>query len=401
VTRLALVGGRVWAGGPDGARNGAVDADVLVEDDRVIAIGTGLAIGDARVIDVVGATVLPGLVDAHVHLSFAGADPNPTGTAGLTARAAGHLVSYLRAGVTAVRDNGGHDGVVVAVRNAVQRGWLEGPTVLTANQYVSATGGHGAPRWGECGCRHPLAGFAADGPDELRKAVRYQVGAGADHIKVTLNSGRDRVELTEAEMLALVEEAHRMGKRVAVHASIPDAVELAVACGADTIEHGNGATRSTLQMMAARGTVLVPTAHAFRTGLERAMASVAGGGADDSTLGLLRSWRRRVDDHVETLRVAHELGVMIATGTDVFGDEPVAPIADEVAALVDLGLSPAEALQAATAGGGAALGRPGAGLLAEGGIADLVVVPGRPEVDPDSLRRPLVVLRAGRVQVGP
>jgi imidazolonepropionase-like amidohydrolase len=108
-----------------------------------------------------------------------------------------------------------------------------------------------------------------------------------------------------------------------------------------------------------------------------------------------------VDDHVETLRVAHELGVMIATGTDVFGDEPVAPIADEAAALVDLGLSPAEALQAATAGGAAALGRPGAGLLAEGGIADLVVVPGRPEVDPDSLRRPLVVLRAGRVQVGP
>ena len=398
MTAIALTGGLVWTG-PDPAR-APEPADVLVQDGAIVAIGTGLDTGAATVIDVTGCTVTPGLIDAHVHLSFAGPETSPSGTAAMTARAVGNLRHFLAAGATTVRDNGGHDGVVVAVRQAVQRGWVDGPTVLTANQYVAATGGHGAPNWGECGCQHPLAGFAADGPDELRKAVRHQVSAGADHIKVTLNSGRNRVELTEPEMSALVDEAHRLGKRVAVHASIPDAVALAVHCGADTIEHGNGATRDVLAVMAERGTVLVPTAAAFRDGLARSERRIAAGGADAATLQLHRSWQRRVDDHVLTVRTAIELGVTIAVGTDVFGPEPVCPIADEMAALVQLGLTPAHALAAATAGGAAAIGDEGTGVLRAGGAADLVVFTGRPDLRTDDVRSPRLVLRAGTLVAG-
>jgi imidazolonepropionase-like amidohydrolase len=394
MTAIALIGGLVWSGvEPTRAPE---RADVLVDRGTVLAIGTDLAIGSATVVDASGCTIVPGFIDAHVHLSFAGPETSPSGTPAMTARAVGNLRQFLRAGVTTVRDNGGHDGVVVAVRQAVQRGWIDGPTVLTANQYVAATGGHGAPRWGECGCQHPAAGFAADGPDELRKAVRYQVGAGADHIKVTLNSGRNRVELTEAEMLALVDEAHRMGKRVAVHASIPDAVALAVHCGADTIEHGNGATREVLALMAERGAVLVPTAAAFRDGLARSERHVAEGGGDDYSLQLHRSWQRRVDDHVDTIRIAVELGVTVAVGTDVFGSEPVCPIADEMAALVDLGLTPAQALVAATAGGAAAIGSGDRGVIREGNSADLAVFAGRPDLRTDDARAPRLVLLAGR-----
>ncbi|MGW4420828.1 amidohydrolase family protein [Streptosporangium sp. NPDC004631] len=372
--------------------DGSVErADVVLHDDRVARITAAADTGGATVVEAYGMTVLPGLVDAHVHLSLAGHAALPKTLPELTTRAAANLAALLESGVTAARDVGGHDGVAVALSRAVERGWLPGPAVWAANRILCVSGGHGSTVAG--------VGLESDGPGQMRAAVRAQARSGARLVKIAINSGRNRVEVTHGEMAAVVDEAHRLGLRVACHASVPDAVELAVECGVDTVEHGNGARPEHLRAMAAAGTVLVPTAWAFRRGLQaagRALAEAAGGRAEEA---IRAAWQGRVDAHTDTVAAAVAAGVRIAVGTDATVGQPVTWYAKELETLVELGLSPAQAVVAATAGGSAALAEPDVGRLYEGGPADLVVVD-RPAGEVlAGVGRPLMVIRAGRVVV--
>lgn len=392
--RIAIVGGMVITG--DDPAGAAERLDLLIDDGIIVDIDSAVSTVGADVVDAEEHTLVPGFVDAHVHITLAGPAPTFNATAALTMRAAANLRAMLRDGVTAARDVGGYDGIGVAVREAQRKGWIDGPTLFVANQFIAATGGHAAPGWDECGCIGADRAYAADGPDEMRRAVRYQASAGADHIKVALNHGRNRVDMTEPELAALVDEAHRLGKRVACHASIPDAIDMAVACGVDTVEHGNGATPEALAGMAAAGTILVPTAWAFRDGLQKATERLLNAVGDEEAERIQAVWQGRVDHHYDTVREARAAGVTIAAGSDVSAGEPVAPVHSEAAVLVDLGLTPGEAVIAATVNGARTIGDDHLGRLRIGGRADAVLVRGRPDLDVSALADRALVLQAGR-----
>src|SRR5690348_14998177 len=222
--RLLLRGGRLF----DGTEFRGV-GDVLVEDGLISRIGAHVHEGDARVLDCSGATVLPGLVDAHVHLAWAGLEPPPASFDESLARARRNAAALLAAGVTSVRDVGGSLEVLCALAGS------PGPEVLHCGQILCAPKGHGT----EIPLAVPIA-RECDGAEAFDVAVREQLAAGATAVKVTLNGAAGVVELSRFELLAVVEAAHAWGARVAAHASVRDAVALAVACGVDSVEHGNG-----------------------------------------------------------------------------------------------------------------------------------------------------------------
>lgn len=376
-----LLGGQVLLPG------GAFErADVHLRDGVVAEIRPGLRpVRDARVMEVTGFT-MPGLIDAHAHITWAGVEPMPASLDGVRSRAARNLRLMLRSGVTTARDVGSIDRVALAASG--------GPACFSANQIVCAAGGHGtelAQEWAA------LPGLAqeATGPGEFRAAVRHQVDRGAHLIKVTLNA--TELQVTSEEARALVDEAHRLGRRVAAHASIPEAIDVAIDAGVDTIEHGNGASSEQLRRMAEAGIVLVPTVWIFHWLLGQARDAPAGEG---------EAWpppaevvQARVDAHRQIVRDAVENGVTLAAGTDAIeGCEPDS-LAAEIHALHLLGLDPLDALRAATEGGAAALGRPELGALVEGGVADLVAFDREPqEVVADRIR-PFAVFQGGRRRV--
>lgn len=373
-----LLGGQVLLPG------GALEpADLHLRGGVVAEIGAELKpVPGAQVIEVAGFTV-PGLIDAHAHISWAGLAPMPQSLDGVRSRAERNLRLMLRSGVTTVRDVGSIDGVAPAASG--------GPACFSANQVVCAVGGHGtelAQEWAA------LPGLAqeASGPGEFRAAVRRQVDRGADLIKVTLNAAE--LQVSQEEASALVDEAHRVGRRVAAHASVPEAIEIAIEAGADTIEHGNGASPGQLRRMAEAGTVLVPTVWIFQWLLDRARdAPAAEGEAWPPPADVVQT---RVDAHRRIVRDAVEHGVTLAAGTDAIqGCEPDS-LAAEINALHRLGLGPLDALRAATEGGAAALGKPELGVLVEGGVADLVVFDGEPHEIVADQTRPSVVFQGGR-----
>ena len=345
---ISIVGGNVLLD------DGTVEpADVRLRDGAVHTIDAGIDTAGSRVIEASGATVLPGLVDAHVHLSLAGPAPLAATSAELTARACLNLTALLESGVTTVRDVGGFDDIAIALGRAVEKGWITGPAIHAANRIICSPGGHGSSITG--------VGFEANGADEMRLAVRRQAQRGATLIKVAINGGRNVVELSQAELATIVEEAHRLGLKVACHASVPDAVELAIRCGVDTIEHGNGTDPDQLEQMAAAGIVLVPTAFAFTQGLADAVLQVERLAGDRAAAAARDSWQLRVDGHQTLIRDAVRAGVTLAVGTDALIGQEVAVISDELRALADLGLNPAAALRAATVGSAAAIGDPASG----------------------------------------
>jgi len=232
----------------------------------------------------------------------------------------------------------------------------------------------------------------------MRKAVREQIRRGADYIKFMATGARsvlgedpEPAQMTLEEMTAIVDEAHRMGRRVAAHAEGLAGTRWAIEAGADTIEHGLSLHRAPelLDAMAARGTVLVPTLSTFHDLAERL--------ASDFAAPLVEQAKRQLDESLRTIVAARSAGVILALGYD---SGPPGASANELLRLAEAGLSPTEALRAATVGGAAALGRPDLGRVSIGATADLVVVDGRPDVDLGLLTQPssiVEVMRSGVV----
>lgn len=403
--RLWLTNARLFDGTGGPVRPAA---GILVEDGVIRLVGrAGDGVPDgADVVDVAGRTVLPGLIDAHAHV-FAtppapaeGAEPLwPDVTAHFLAA---RLRETLRMGFTTLRDVGSYGDAVVTARQAMRYGAFRGPRLLTCGRIVSATAPGG--RFFDGMYRE------ADGPDEVRKAVREQVRRGADFIKI-MSTGARSVELedprpaqvTEEEMAALVDEAHRLGYRVAAHAEGLPGTELSIRHGVDTVEHGMYLHRrpDLLDLMAAAGQILVPTLSCYygvaglsesAVGLSESVAGPSETSAAPAGDGSHAGWtpplvalaEHNLAEAGRTLAAARAAGVPIALGHDW---QPFSDAAVEVVRMVRHGLSPAETLVAATATAARALGLDEhLGTVEPGKLADLVVVDGDPLAEPAVLR---------------
>ena len=417
---LWLAGARLFDGTGAPPRDGA---GVLVQDGVIAAVGDAgdAAPEGARVIDVGGRTLMPGLIDAHAHVFSLprepehGAEPIWPGTAAHLLAA--DLRDALRMGITTLRDVGSYGDAVVEARQAMRYGAFRGPRLLTCGRIVSATAPGG--RFFEGMYRE------ADGPDDVRRAVREQLRRGADFVKVMTTGARtveledpDPAQLTRTEIETLVEEAHRLGYRVAAHAEGLPGTELAIETGIDTIEHGMYLNQrpDLLERMAAAGQVLVPTLGCFYgvAGLGDRVGTggeppPGGGDPGDGAHGPPDTWSRLLVDLAHhnleqadlTLRAAKAAGVTIATGHDW---APLHDLALEILRMVHHGLTPTEALTASTATAAAALGLDEhVGTIASGRLADLVVVDGDPIGSPELLRdrdRIWLVLQLGRPVAG-
>ncbi|MFC4034787.1 amidohydrolase family protein [Streptomyces polygonati] len=406
--RYLVTADRVW----DGVSPEPVgDGFVLVEGERIGAVGRRADLGelaDLPRVELPGATVLPGLIDSHVHLTLSGsATPirdfkkdARAGSAALAVRGVRNLRRAALAGVTTVRDLGTPNDVAFALRSAVAEGQLLGPRVLTSGRPITVTGGH--CHWFSHEC---------DSPTEIRVAVRRQARDGADWIKLMLSGGNltprtnpGRPQFSAEEVRACVEEADRLGLPVAVHAYDPHSIRRAADTGVRTVEHclfetadGIAFDPATADLMAARGIAFVPTI----SGAYQRMRS-AGPGAPDL---IAPRFRARQDLIREVFRRMIAAGVPMVAGSDAgVPQRAFDGLPADLGALVGadgMGLGCREALRSATSVAAAQLGLADAGVLAPGRRADLLAVDGDPLRDIGALVRPRLVLAAGRVALGP
>jgi imidazolonepropionase-like amidohydrolase len=383
---------------------------VVVNNSRIESVRPSAAAPTgARVIDLGDATLLPGFMDAHTHLSGQRSDDNLRSFADgfmktlpeRTLYAASLARKTLMAGFTTVRDLGSQDFIDVGLRDAIRRGFAEGPRMLVAVRGIGTTGGHCDPTnslvFGLLDPRQESPAVA-NGPDGIRAAVRWNVKYGADVIKtcatggvLSLNDDVDSPQLTQEEMNALVEEAHVKNKKAAAHAHGAEGAKRAVRAGIDSVEHGSFLDDEALKMMTQRGTFYVPTLMAAQ-GIRETLAK--GGRMDPRTE---RKARRALDSIDVTARKAIAMGVRTAFGTDA-GVFPHGRNAEEFNLLVERGMRPPDALKAATSGDAELLGvSDRLGTLEAGKLADIVAVPGNPLNDIRATERVLFVMKEGRI----
>ena len=370
-------------------------SDVLVRGGRIAEVGHYLAVGDeVEVLDCQGHTVMPGLVDAHVHVAWAGPEPPATDVAEGVARATRNAGLLNQAGVTTFRDTGGPLEVLRTLAARISGGIARGPDLLHCGRILCAPGGHGT----EVSLALTIARECA-GPRGFREGVLEQLAGGARFIKVALNGAGNRVELAREELQAAVDEAHAAGVPVACHASVRPAIELAVSCSVDTIEHGNGLDDELARRMADRGMALIPTTAIFLE-LQRQLGVSGGTLLSAEQLTAHRAAvEKRVHDHAPAITAAVSAGVTIGLGTDrVPGGHVVGTLA-EARALHSYGLSATQVLHAATAGSAKALRLPDRGSIRTGGRADIAVFPGDVTRDLDLLEKPVQVFRQGVAQL--
>ncbi len=361
---------------------------VVVDGNQIVDVAAAPAAGDAQVLDLAGRTLLPGLIDAHVHVTATIPDffkLSLTPQSLITAQAKDVLLGILMRGFTTVRDAGGADTGLV---QALERGHFLGPRLFIAGRAITQTGGHGDTRpaffQGDghyfcCGAVG-LLGIIADGVGEVRRAVREQLRNGAHQIKVMAGGGvsspNDPLEGTQyslEEMTAIVEEAHAARTYVMAHAYSPEAITRAVSCGVRTIEHGNLIDAQAARAMAERGAYLVPTLATYDS-LSRNGAKL---GWSAEMLAKLDKVSRQ---GIETIRIARTAGVKIGFGSDLLGDMH-ADQANEFTLQAEA-MSAVEVLQSATRVNAEMMGQAGKlGVIAPGAYADLVAVDGNPLED--------------------
>ncbi|MCY4353849.1 MAG: amidohydrolase family protein [Truepera sp.] len=398
--------GRVLAFRVDGLIDGnggppLRDAALVVTGGRIASVGsrTDVVVPEgAEIIEAPGYTLMPGLVDVHVHLAYSGiphkrafrAEGTDMSYPAMALRAAGYARDTLRAGFTAVRDLNAPGGVVIDLRDAIDAGHVPGPRIRACGLGLSASGGHmDQPGFGD---HVSLNGMNAvcDGPNAFRKGVREQVKRGADLIKINVcvSSIKDperpyRQEMTDEEIEAACDEAHRLERPVAAHTSGGPAIATAVRAGLNTVEHGHWIDEETAALMAERGTFYVPTLLVNERNFDFTQEEMGASDASWRWLNLSREAKW------ESLVNAHRAGVKIAVGTDAGFMLPHGVMnAVEIELLVRGGLTPLEAITAATRTGAELLGLDEAGTLQAGKLADLVLVCGDPSADITLLQDP-------------
>lgn len=381
---------------------------VVVVEGKVAGVGPGAAAPPgAERIALGEATLLPGFMDAHTHLT---GEPGEDWREDLinnfqrtvaerTLEAVPYARVTLLAGFTTVRNLGAPDFIDIGLRNGIARGLVEGPRMLTATAGLGSTGGHcdGGNSWRKGLLAEESSRGVANGPEALRAKVRENLKYGADLIKVcatggvlSLNDDVDSPQLTQAELEAIVDEAHARKRKVAAHAHGAEGAKRAIRAGVDSIEHGSLLDNEALELMRQKGTWFVPTIMAFEGVKERA----AKGKLPPSGVRKVQA----VDaQRQEALRKAVGLGVRIALGTDA-GVFAHGRNAGEFALLVEAGLSPAQALQAGTVNTAELLGvADKLGTLEPGKLADVVAVPGNVLQDIRGTERVLFVMKEGVV----
>src|SRR5437016_311763 len=386
---------------------------VIVQGNAIVDVGSNLpAPSGAQVIDLGDATLAPGFMDAHTHLTldYSGdynvrrlheLDLNVSEQA---IRATIFARATVEAGFTTVRDLGSRfvgsrEFVDVALRNSINKGVIVGPRMLVATKGIGATGGHFDPTSGFrdflFGREPDYTDGIADGPDGMRKAVRFEVKNGADVIKAAVSGGVlsltdevDTPQLTPAEMAAVVDESHRLRKKVAVHCHSDQAAREAIEAGVDSIEHGSFMKPETLTRMKNKGVFLTPTLMAT----EWIMSKL-----ENYPPPLQAKAKAAATARSEMFRNALKLGVKISFGTDaaVF---PHGQNAKEFKLMVDLGMTPIDALKAATANDADLLGiGQKVGTLEKGKLADVIAMPGDPTSDITATERVLFVMKEGKI----
>jgi len=384
---------------------------VVVENGRISGVGAAAVLKPgAQVIELGDATLSPGFMDAHVHLTNERGLDSRQGIIDAQARTAAetalvatkYLRATLHAGFTTVRNLGAADFVDVAMRNAIARGEIAGPRILAASKGLGSLGGHCDPmnavRPEFYGREPDWRDGVVDSPESARQAVRYNIKYGADLIKMcatggvlSRNNDVDSPQMTQAEIDAIIDEAHAKGKKVAAHAHGATGAKRAIRAGIDSIEHGSFLDEEALTMMKGRGTFYVPTLHAYWSLVE---AEKKGSVMDPRTKAKMNMAGRRID---ETFRSAAARGIRIALGTDA-GVGIHGTNAEEFVLMVKGGLKPIDALRAATSVDAELFGIANeVGTLEDGKIADVVAVPGNPVEDITKTRDVFFVMQGGKV----
>src|SRR6266550_2889656 len=386
---------------------------VIVHENAIVDVGSNLPMpSGAQVIDLGDATLAPGFMDAHTHLTldYSG-DYNVRRLHELdltvseqAIRATIFARATVEAGFTTVRDLGSRvvgsrEFVDVALRNSINKGVIVGPRMLVATKGIGATGGHFDPTSGFrdflFGREPDYTDGIANGPDDVRKAVRFEVKNGADIIKAAVSGGVlsladevDTPQFTPAEMAALVDESHRLRKKVAVHCHGDQAGREAIEAGVDSIEHGSFLKPETLTLMKNKGTFLTPTLMA---------AEYIKGKIEGYPPALQAKALAAYNARSEMFRNALKIGVKISFGTDaaVF---PHGQNAKEFKLMTDLGMAPIDALKSATANDAELLGiAQKLGTLEKGKLADVIAMSGDPTQDITATERVSFVMKEGKV----
>ncbi|HZF95006.1 MAG TPA: amidohydrolase family protein [Allosphingosinicella sp.] len=383
------------------------NVSIVTRGRKIVEIRDGFVdVPGARVVDLRGQFVLPGLMDMHVHLR--GLDDRLQSRLQESTRdyedeaytAAIHARNTLLAGFTTVRDLGNDPHLIFSLRDAINAGQFEGPTIVAAGRGISVSGGHGDVNGlnrGLTEMREPQAINVCNGADDCRRAVREQISRGAEVIKFSATggvlsnvAGGLNQQMMPDEMRAIVETARTFGRRVAAHAHGADGVNAALEAGVNSIEHGTFTNDRTFQLYRQTGAYYVPT-------LVAPAAAVADGERGALTPAQFEKAREASGNAERSFARAVREGINIAFGTDS-GVSPHGRNAEEFALMVRNGMTPAAAIRSATIGGATLLGRESSvGTIAPGMDADIIAVTGDPLENVRVLESVQFVMRHGRV----
>lgn len=379
-----------------GDRNTVVEQGaVAIRGDRILMVGTQADVCAAYPDDEVkaypGKTLMPGMIDMHVHLAFFNGKKNekdflryPPIRALFAAK---RMADTLKAGVTTIRDVGSADRIGTALTLAAKAGYLEIPRIYTCGLGIAMTGGHGTKLYdlaAEC-----------DGDTEIRKAIRTNFREGANYTKILTSEAYRGVEMRQEEIDAAVDETHRLGYRIAAHAGFGPSLQMCIDAGVDTIEHGTHLTEQQCIQMRDNDQTWVPTVYIFESSLE-----------DCRKMPPEQAQALHIDYYIDScacyendLKRLYDTGVRIACGTDTDCDNfpEASPVYMECYWLVQCGLTPLQAIECATKNGAEALGGVDEfGMLKAGLCADIIAVEGKPFEDITALGHVAAVYRAGK-----
>jgi len=382
------------------------DGAVAINDyGKIEKVGAGEEICDmfpnAEIIDYGEATVLPGLIDMHVHLGYwqmrADKDVYDGHPGLITLMAIEELKEALSLGVTTLRSVSDPKDLAYTLKNAYKKGYISGPRFITSNVGITSTGGHGTQIKG--------LNVEANGPYEFRAAVRAQIKTGADWIKIMASHRTPMCEITQEELNSVVDETHRWLKKCCIHAGTETAIETAIEAGFDTIEHGTFMTVEQAERAKEKGIAWVPTILPYQTGYEIMKKAVEenyegeGSMTEADIEENFEYFEKSALRYKEYFKKIVDTGIKVAVGTDmVFDKTAITPVADEMILMVGYGMSPLDAIKCATSVASELLDlEDELGLLKADYIADLLVVEGDPVADITALKNVKEVYRDGKV----